>query len=291
MTTLTSVDGEVTFGSGHPTVICAMTINTHKDEELAAELAVGKLDLVKRLAEKQRLAGVGFMHVMITHPELDEAKLLPEVCMAAHDASGLSLYIDCTNVETLTRTLDVFPYKAIIPVAAKEEDLNAVLPLVKESGSAVIGLCMDEHGVPDTAKERLELADKIWTRATGMGIPQEDVVIDPLCMTIAVAPPDGLRVTLEVLREVKERYDATTFVGIDNAGYGMPQKDLIDMAYLLAAIPAGMDVALVEPPTCSSLGLEGFTLFFAGDFMSGNDPYGKRYLTFIREHDLIDTRK
>ena len=95
-----------------------------------------------------------------------------------------------------------------------------------------------------------------------------------------------MRVTLELLQLIKQELCVTTFLGIDNAGFGMPQKDLIDIVYLMAAIPAGLDAALLEPPTCSTLGLLGITALFASDFLSGNDPYGMHFLSHIRSHGL-----
>lgn len=288
MTTLTSVDGTCTFGTGHPTVLAAMSINTLRNREFAERLAQGDLDAVKRLAEMQRLNGVGFLQIMLAHPELDEKQLLPEVCLAAHDASGLPLYIDSGDVEAIERTLDAFPYKPIISVNGEEEKMRAILPLVMDSGCAVICLCLDEVGIPDSVEGRMQVAEKIIERALAEGIDPDDLVIDPLVMAAGAVDPDSMHITLGTLRAVKERWGYATFLGIDNAGFGMPQKDLIDMAYLLACIPAGMDAALLEPPTCSTIGIEGLVLLFAGNFISGRDPYGKELLKFVREHGLVN---
>ena len=146
---------------------------------------------------------------------------------------------------------------------------------------------MDDDGIPETVEGRCRVAQKLVDSAAEYGIEQDDLIIDTLCLTAGVYSPDSMLITLEALRKVKERYGNTTLLGADNAGFGMPQKDYIDMAYTLAAIPAGMDCVLLEPPTTTStLGLEGFTLFFASDFLAGNDINGKRYLKFIRAHGL-----
>lgn len=286
-TTIESSEGVLNLGTGHPTVIAGMLINTLKDEALVEELKRGRLDRVKHLAEKQRLFGVGFLDIMIAHPEIDEEKMLPLVCKAAHDASALPLSIDSANMDAVRRTLDVHPYKSIInSVNGEQKKMESVLPVVKESRSAVIGLCMDDDGMPYSVEGKMNVAHKLARSIAEHGIPLDDLIIDPLCYTAAVSPTDSMRVTLSALRQVKEHIGVTTFLGTDNAGFGMPQKDFIDLAYVLAAIAAGVDAVLLEPPTTSTLGLEGFTLFFASDFLAGNDPYGKRYLKFIRRHGL-----
>jgi 5-methyltetrahydrofolate--homocysteine methyltransferase len=286
-TVIESSEGKLMIGTGHPTAIAGMLINTLKDDVLIAELVHGKLDRVRSLAEKQRLLGVGFLDVMIAHPNINEKELLPKVCLAAHKASGLPLSIDSADVEALQNTLDAYPYKSIInSVNGEKNKIETILPLVKESGSAVIGLCMDEAGMPHTVEEKMRVTQKLVDVIAEYGIEKDDLIIDPLCYSAAVVAPDSMLVTLETLRRIKQQYGMTTFLGTDNAGFGMPQKDYIDLAYAMAAIPVGVDAVLLEPPTTSTLGLEGFTLFFAADFLSGNDLNGKRYLKFIRAHGL-----
>lgn len=286
MTTITSAGGKCTFGTGHPTVLAAMLINALKNEQLAQQIIRGDLDEVRRLAKVQRQDGVGFLQIMISHPKIDEEKILPRVCQAAHEASGLPLYIDSSNVDAIRRTLDVLPYKPILSVSGEERRLGPMLQLVKECGAAVICLCMDGSGIPETAAGRLAIAEKIIGRAREAGIPDEDLVIDPLVMAAGVSGPESMPVTLEVLRQVKEKYDFATFLGIDNAGFAMPYKDTIDLAYLIAAIPAGMDAALLEPPLQSTIGREGLTLLFAANFISGRDPYARQYLAYLRHNKL-----
>ncbi len=291
MTTLTSSGGSCTFGTGYPTVLATTLINTLKNETLTKDLIAGKVDEVKRLAEKQVGDGTGFLEVMIVHPQIDEEVMLPLVCKAAHDATGLPLYIDSTNINAIRRTLDIYPYKPVLSVSADSERLEPMLNLVKESGSAVICLCMDDKGIPATAVERMAIAERIIQRAREIGIPDDDIAIDPLVMAMGVSEPDSMLVAFDVLRAVKQKYQFSTFLGIENAGYGLPYKESIDLAYLLAAIPAGMDVALIDPPLCTRLGQDGLTLIFAENFLSGRDPYAKKYLAYLRKNDLIKRRK
>jgi len=286
-TTIESSEGKHSIGPGHPTVIAGMLINTLKDDALVAELVSGKLNRVRLLAEQQKLFGVGLLDIMIAHPQIDEKVMLPLACKAAHEVSGLPLSIDSADVDAVKRTLDIHPYKSIInSFNGEQKKIESVLPVVRESSSAVVGLCMGEEGMPYTVEGKMQAAAKLVNIIVDYGISRDDLLVDPLCYSAGVAPVDSLLVTLETIRQLKAQYGVTTFLGADNAGFGMPQKDCIDLAYVLAAIPAGINVVLLEPPTLSSLGLEGFTLFFAADFLAGNDPYGKRYLKFIRQHNL-----
>lgn len=287
MTTISGTKNICTFGVGNPTVMAAMLINTLKNETLANELIQGNFEGVKELAARQRGDGVGMLQIMIAHPEIDEEKLLPMVCKAAQDTAGLPLYIDSTNISAIRKTMDLVPGKPILSVNGDPERLYPMLEFVKESGAAVICLCMDEHGIPPTAIGRLEIMHKIVEQARKLGIQEDDLVIDPLVLAVGFSEPDSMLVTLEVLREVKRTTPFSTFLGIDNAGFAMPYKDNIDLAYLLAAIPAGLDVALIDPPLCSHVGREGLNLLFAANLIGGRDPYAKQFLAYLRRNNLV----
>lgn len=291
MTTLTGSNGSCTFGTGYPAVIGGTLINAVEHKALARSLSTGDYDAVKRLAEKQCVEGVGFLEVLVSSPELDEEDVLPKACLAAHDASGLPIYIDSTNVSAIRKTLEVFPYKPVLSVSGDASRLEPVLGLTKESGCAVICLCMDEKGIPATSSGRITAGEFIIQHARAIGIPDEDIVIDPLVMAAGVSEPDSMEVTQETLRYFKQNYPFSTCLGIGNAGFGMPEKDAIEMAYLMAAIPAGLDAALMDPPLLSSLGRTGQNLLFASNFLSGRDPYAKKYLTYLRKNNLIKARK
>lgn len=291
MTTITSSRKACTFGTGFPTVLATMLINTLKNDNLARDLIRGDMDGVKRLAEIQNDDGTGMLQIMVAHPEINEEEILPKVCKAAHDATGLPLYIDSTNISAIRRTLDIFPYKPLLSVSGDSSRLEKLLLLVKESNAAVICLCMDDTGIPTTVLGRLAIGEKIIQSAREIGISDDDLVIDPLVMSVGVSEPDSMQVTLGVLHEIKQKQFFSTFLGIDNAGFGMPYKDLIDLAYLLAVIPAGLDVALLDHPLCSSIGREGLNLMFAANFISGRDPFAKNYLSYLRKNQLIKKRQ
>lgn len=291
MTTLTSSSGTCTFGTGYPAVIGGTLINAVEHKSLARSLISGDYDAVRRLAEKQCIEGVGFLEVLVSSPELDEVDVLPKACLAAHDASGLPIYIDSTNVSAIRKTLEVFPYKPLLSVSGDVARLEPVLDLARETNCAVICLCMDKKGIPAATAGRIAAGEYIIQRARAIGIPDEDIVIDPLVLAAGVSEPDSMLVTLDALRYFKQEYPLSTCLGIGNAGFCMPEKDTLEMAYLAAAIPAGLDAALMDPPLLSSLGRSGQNLLYASNFLSGRDPYAKKYLTYLRMNNLIKARK
>jgi len=286
MTTIESSDGKLNFGSGHPTVIAGMLINSLEDQLLVEELAHGKFDRVKLLAEQQKADGVRILDIMIAHPELDEKFLLPKVVLAAHEASGLPVSLDSANLEALKNTLNGFPYKSLInSFNGEPEKISSILPLVKESGSAIIGLCTDENGILDSVEKRFAIAEKLIKSCEDYSISLDDLVVDPLCLTAGVFPGD-FNITMDLLRKLKDTFDVSTFLGIYNAGFGMPQKEFIDLTYLIAAISAGLDAALLEPFMLSNFGKQMEIMFFSADFLTGNDPYARNYLSYIRANKL-----
>jgi 5-methyltetrahydrofolate--homocysteine methyltransferase len=291
MTTITSFETECTFGSGYPTLLASPLINTLKNDALARDLIRGDLEEVKHLAEIQRTDGADIIQIMIAHPEINEEEILPKVCKAAHDASGLPLYIDTTNTNAIRRTMDIFPYKPLLSVSGDPNRLEPLLGLAKECKAAVICLTMDETKIPETVSGRLEIAERIIFRARELAIPDDDLVIDPLVMAVGVSEPDSMQVTLEALREIKKRNPFSTLLGIDNAGFGMPFKDTIDLAYFLAAIPAGLDVAILTPPLLGEIGREGLNLIYAENFISGRDPFAKNYLAYLRRNSLVKKKQ
>jgi 5-methyltetrahydrofolate--homocysteine methyltransferase len=201
--------------------------------------------------------------------------------VAVHDKVGCPVGLDTRNAQALEAGLDALrPHKAIHwTVTAEEEVLSALLPIDKRFGAVVCGMPMGRYSrqVPMTAEGRLAEARVIVDACLGIGIPREDIVIDAICMSAATLEPDAMRVALDTVRLVHEELGVTTQLGIGNAGHGLPDQTRFDLAHLLAAMPYGLDVALVNPAT------EGLVeCVRAMDFMLGIDPAGKRYLAHWR---------
>jgi 5-methyltetrahydrofolate--homocysteine methyltransferase len=217
--------------------------------------------------------------ILVNHQDLDEVVLLPRIAVAVHDEIGCPISLDSRNPQALEAALAALqPHKALInSVTAETGSLEALLPIAKKYGAAMVGMPIGHaHGLPKTVEGRLAEATVIVREAERHGVPREDIVMDAICLASA-AEPNSMQVTLETLAALHRELGVATLLGIGNAGYGMPDPTRIDLAYLLAAIPWGLDAALVNP---ASIGLVESVR--AVDFLSGRDPHGRNYIQLYR---------
>jgi 5-methyltetrahydrofolate--homocysteine methyltransferase len=268
------------FGPGLPTILINDQLRVmDQRRDVLADLREGRIDTFLDLARFGQQVGVDMVDILVCYLDLDEVSLLPRIAVAVHEEVGCPISLDSRNPEALDAALAALhPYKALVnSVTAERDSLEAILPVVKRYGAAVVGMPMGhQHGLPRTVEGRLAESRVIIEAAEQAGIPREDVVIDAICLATA-AEPDSLGVTLETLRALDKELGVTTMLGIGNAGYGMPRQTVIDLAYLQAAVPCGLDAALVDPSTAGLI--EGVR---AIDFLAGNDPYGSRYIIHYR---------
>ena len=280
MTTLTSRNGVLEIGAHRPTVLINDQLRVMDQKpEVLNELREGRLDSLIELARQGQQVGTDMVDILIDHPELDEAALLPAIATAVHTAIGCPISLDSRNPLALEAALAALkPHKALINSVSSEPDLlAALLPLAKRYGAGVVGMPVGHGpGLPKTVEDRLEGAEVILRAADEAGVPREDIIIDAVCLASAVEP-DSMRVTLETLTALHERLGVATILGIGNAGHGMPNPTRIDLAYLVAAVPWGLDSALVNPATPGLL-----ESVRAIDFLSGRDAIGRRYIQHYR---------
>ncbi len=280
MTTLTSCTGAVAFGPGYPTLLINSELQIiGQDSRVFQELREGRFDYLMTLASKGVEKGVRTVDILIDHPELDEAALLPHFARRLNEELGVFISLDSRNPTALDAALAAIqPAKGLVnSVTAEKALLERILPIVRKYGAAVVGIPIGEaYGLPHTVEGRLAEAGVILTAAQAAGIPRDDVVMDGICLSAAVAP-GSFQVALETVRGLRQEYGVTTLLGISNAGYGLPEPTIVEQAYLLAAIPWGLDAALIDPATP---GLVESVL--AMDYLTGNDPSGKRYLNNYR---------
>lgn len=279
MPELTCRQGTLAFGPGLPTVLINDQLRVlDQAPEVLEELRAGCFDRLIALAQWGARVGTDMVDILINHPDLDEVALLPAIATAVHEAVGCPIALDSRHPEALARALAALrPHKALInSITAEDGMADALLPIAREFGAAVILMPIGPtHGLPKTVAGRLAELEGLLVTAERHGIPRADIVVDTICLASS-AEPDSLRVTLETTRAVSA-LGLATVLGIGNAGYGMPQPTYIDLAYLIAAIPWGLDAALVNPAT------EGLIeTVRAIDFLAGNDPYGRRYIQRYR---------
>lgn len=279
MTTLTSRKGTLEFGPGHPVALINDQLRVmDQGPEVLEELRQGKIDALLDLARLGAQVGTDAVDILLTHPEVDEMALLPQVAEAVHTEIGCPISLDSRNPEALRAALEALkPYKILInSVTAERKSMESLLPIAAEYGAAIVGMPIgDQFGLPKEVEGRIAEARVIVERAAEYGIPRENIVIDAICLASS-AEPGSMQVTLETLRRLHEDLGVATVLGIGNAGHGMPEQTKIDLAYLIAAVPWGLDAAYVDPTT--------FLLIDearAIDFLTARDPYG---LAFIKHY-------
>ena len=281
-TTLTAPNGEIKFGPGLPTALINDQLRIIDQSPIIFEqLREGNLDGLLELARWGQAMGTDLVDVLVFHPELDELKLLPRIAARVKDEIGCPVSLDSRNPQALEAALEAFrPFKGMInSVTAENDSLAIILPIAKKYGAALVGMPIGHlHGLSEKAAERLAEAKVIVEACEGIGIPREDVVMDAICLA-AAASTRSFQVTMETLHLFHEELGVSTTLGIGNAGYGMPEPTVIDLAYLVGGIPIGLDSALVNPATRGLV-----ETVRAMDFLAGNDPSGWRYIQNYRNH-------
>jgi 5-methyltetrahydrofolate--homocysteine methyltransferase len=276
-THLSSRTKTVTIGPGHPTRIIGERINPTGRKALAAEMSEGNLQRVAEDAVAQVAAGAEILDVNAGVPMVDEPALLAEVVKLVQSVTDVPLCLDSSVVEALARGLEVYEGKALVnSVNGEEERLEALLPLVKKHGASVIGLAMDDDGIPDTAEKRFQVARKIVERARDHGIDPADVVIDPLVLPVGASPQAG-RLVLDTLRLVTEGLGVNTVCGASNVSFGLPDRPSLNAAFLSMTIAAGITAVIANPlDPVSRLGI------LSGDVLSGKDEHCMRWIVAQR---------
>lgn len=274
-TLVRSASKEITIATDGPFVIIGEKINPTGRKKLAAELQRRNFEYVRDLALRQVAAGADVLDVNVGVPGEDEAALLPEVCKVVAGAVEAPLCIDSANRDALAAALAVVSGKALVnSVNGEERSMQAVLPVVKEFGAAVIGLAMDDDGIAKEPERRLSIAEKILSRAAMIGIPTEDVIIDPLVLTVG-ADSKAAEVTLRTIELLRSKLGVNINLGASNVSFGLPEREVVNQAFLGLAIGAGASCAITDPMKLS-------LTIRAIDLLRGRDPHGARYLKHYR---------
>jgi 5-methyltetrahydrofolate--homocysteine methyltransferase len=276
-TIVSSATQTVEISRDRSTVIIGERINPTGRKKVLAALKEGDFDIVRKDAEDQVAAGAAILDVNAGVPGADEPALLQKVMRTVMDVTDVPLCIDTADPEALSVALSLYEGKALInSVNGEERSLKAVLPLVKDHGAAVIGLCMDDDGIPETPEKRLAVATKIIERASQLGIGSEDVVIDPLALTMGADSNAG-RIALETVELVVKEFGVNVTMGASNISFGMPDRKYINSAFIAMAIHAGLTCPITNP-----LVTEIVTAVLAADLAMGRDDYGMRWIQAYR---------
>jgi 5-methyltetrahydrofolate--homocysteine methyltransferase len=258
-------------------VIIGERINPTGRKVLAAEMKAGKMDRVRADAIAQVAAGAHMLDINAGIPALDEAALLVAAIKAVSEVTDVPICIDSSVIEALEAGLAAYEGKALVnSVTAEEERMERIFPLVKKHGAAVIGMANDETGITMVPQERVDLARRIIERAADYGIPQEDVIIDPIAMTVAADPTCGL-ITLETMRLIRDQLGNNMTCGASNVSFGLPDRATVNAAFLPLAMHSGLTCAITNP-----LVPEVRRAVLAGDLLLGHDEYAMRWIASYR---------
>ena len=262
---------EVIINTEGPVVIIGESINPTRRKKLVTTLQEYNFEYVLELAESQLKAGADVLDVNVGFPGVDDVKLLPEVVTAIQNKFDIPLCLDSPNPRAIEAALKVAAGKCLInSVNGKESSLLAILPVAKEYGSAVIGLCMDDDGITNDPEKRLEIAKKIIDRAVRVGIKPEDIVVDPLAMAVS-AEPNACLVTLETIRLVHQKLGHNITMGASNISFGLPDRDSLNAAFMAVSINAGLTCPIANPEKITSL-------VRAIDLILGRDDFAIRFV-------------
>jgi 5-methyltetrahydrofolate--homocysteine methyltransferase len=263
-----------------PTAIIGERINPTGRKAMLEALKAGNFDIVRKDALDQVAAGAAALDINAGVPGADEPALIRQIIRNVTEVLDTPLCIDTANPLALAAALSIYEGKALInSVNGEEHSLARVLPLAKEHGAAVIGLCMDDKGIPATAEQRFAVAVRIIERATKLGIALEDVVIDPLAMAMSADSKAG-RVALDTIEMVVKEFGVNISMGASNISFGMPDRKFINATYIAMAIHAGLTCPITNP-----LQVEVRTAVLAADLSMGRDEYGLGWIKAYRKRE------
>ncbi|SFG74564.1 homocysteine S-methyltransferase family protein [Oribacterium sp. WCC10] len=246
-TVISSFSQVVEIGNGNRPVIIGERINPTGKKRFKQALVEHDIDYIIDQGLQQEDAGADVLDVNVGSPEIDEVEMIDEVITRLQSVLALPLQIDTSDPKAMELALRHYNGKALInSVNGKEEVMHSVFPLVKKYGGVIVGLALDEGGIPETADGRIAIAKKIYDTAMSYGIPKEDVVIDGLCMTISSDPNSAL-VTLETVRRIRDELGGNSILGVSNISFGLPARELVNSYFFAMALQNGLSCAIINP--------------------------------------------
>lgn len=277
-TILTNRSKTILIGPDQPFVMIGERINPTRRKKLAETMAQGDYTVALEDAHRQIEAGAQVLDVNAGIPGGDEPVLLRGVTEALLAETDTPLCFDSANPEALAAALSIYPGKALInSTTAEASMMDKVFSLAKQYGAAVIGVITDESGIPATAEDRLAVATKLIRRAGDYGIPPEDILIDCLALTVGADHKAG-QVTLDAMALVQKELGVNLSLGASNVSYGLPDRKILNTAYLALAIARGMTAAITDPTIP-----EIRNTLLACDLLMGRDEYAMRWIKAYRK--------
>ena len=275
-TRLSSATKEVLISDEQPTVIIGERINPTGKKKLTIALQAGDLEIVRQEAIAQVQAGADILDINVSADGVDAVTLLPRAVEVIQKTVNVPLCLDSDSPTALEAAIKVYQGKPLVgSVTGQNDSLKKILPLVREYGTAVIGLTIDDEGIPDDLERRVAIAHKIVKEAETQGVPREDVIIDCLALTVGADHRAGL-VTIEAMRKVKAELGVNLTLGVSNISFGLPERSLLTGTFLAIAIAAGLNCAIVDA-------VQVRQIILAADLVLGHDRFAMRYIKAYRQ--------
>jgi len=273
ITCVSSYTHAVEFGASP--ILIGERINPTGKKRFKQALVENDIDYILNEGLAQQEKGVHILDVNVGLPEIDEVEMLKRVSFELQAIIDLPLQIDTTDVVAMEQALRRYNGKAMInSVNGKEENMKAIFPLVKKYGGLVVALTLDENGIPDTAAERVAIAEKILKTAAEYGIDKKDIIFDTLAMAIS-ADPNAAHATVDSLKEIKHRLGCHTSLGVSNISFGLPNRDFVTSTFFAMALENGLSAAIMNPHSADMM-----KTYYAYRALHGYDENCADYINF-----------
>lgn len=244
--TIVSSYGQSVF-LGKGSKIIGERINPTGKKKFKQALKDHDLEYILREGIAQQDNGAHILDVNVGLPDIDEIAMMKETVQALQSVVNLPLQIDTVDAAAMEAALRIYNGKAMVnSVSGKQESMDKVFPLTRKYGGVVIGLTLDEAGIPGDAEGRVRIAERIISEAAKYGIKKKDIVIDALAMTIS-SEPDGAKVTLETLRRLRDDLNVNTVLGVSNISFGLPARPVVNAAFYTMAMMNGLSAGIINP--------------------------------------------
>jgi len=268
----------VKIGAGRTPVIVGERINPTNRKELIAKLKSGEFDILEGEARKQVQNGADILDINVGVPGIDEKHAMLEALRIVQGAVEAPLWIDTSNPEVLAVALkNVKGRPGINSTTGEEKRMDVVVPLAAEYGAALVGLCIDDTGIPQTSEKRVQIARKIIEKAEKHGLDRKNIIID--CVALACSTGEtGAKATLDTIRMCTEELGVNTTVGLSNVSFGLPERPSLNASFMLLCAGQGMTCFIGNPNDPNmQMALKASKLFW------GEDKYAMGYLTYYRK--------
>lgn len=281
ITVATSFSGSCVFDER--VVLIGERINPTGKPKLKSALRENNLNYLVTEAIGQEEKKVDMLDVNVGLPDIDEKALLVEAIKLLQTVTSLPLQIDTSNSIALAEAMRVYNGKPLVnSVNGKKESMESVFPLVKKYGGVVIALTLDENGIPPTARGRVEIARRIIEYAKQYGIEKNNIIVDPLCLTVS-SDINAPKVTLDSIRMIKDELGVKTSLGISNVSFGLPKRDIINSIFFSQALMCGLDAVIMNPYSA-----EMMKTYYAHNALMGIDNMCADYISFAGDSGELE---